>query len=163
MQLVFFIRGQYTNLAALLRNKATKVYVISLFSLWEILNFCLLIISKGYIELADKILYIFPFRLNHQTTSLWAYDVSEFILYAIALPSIAIVFYVYVSMCFVGKAKKKILIYFNLFLWYCLGFTFVSLFNNLEIIEFYFACFKAVSDFIIVYEIGGYILRPLVK
>ena len=162
MQLVIFIRGQYTNLVALLRNKATKVYVISLFSLWEILNLCLLIISKGYIEVVDKILYIYPFRLNHQTSCLWAYDVSEFILYAIALPFVAMVFYVYVSMSFVGKAKKKILLYFNLFLLYCLGFTLVSLFNNLEIIEFYFACFKAVSNFIIAYEIGGYILRPLI-
>ena len=163
MRLVIFIRGQYTNLVALLRNKATKVYVIYLFSLWEILNLCLLIISKGYIEVVDKILYVYPFRLNHQTSCLWAYDVSEFILYAIALPFVAIVFYVYVSMSFVGKAKKKILMYFKLFLLYCLGFAAISLFDNSDIIEFYFACFKAIFNFIVAYEIGGYVLRPLFR
>ena len=108
MHLVFFIRNQYTNLVVLLKNKAAKIYSISLLCLWEMLNLYLLVISKGCVELADKILYIYPFHLNHQASCLWAYDISEFILYAIALPLVAIVFYAYVLMNFADKAKKKI-------------------------------------------------------
>ena len=163
MHLVFFIRNQYTNLVVLLKNKAVKIYSISLLCLWEMLNLYLLVISKGCVELADKILYIYPFHLNHQASCLWAYDISEFILYAIALPLIAIVFYVYVLMNFADKAKKKILMYFKLFLLCCLGFAIISLFDNSDIIEFYFACFKAIFNFIVAYEIGGYVLRPLFR
>lgn len=60
-----------------------------IWSIWLFLNLSLLIIaSRQTAETGSRIACIYPFNYHMANTSLWAYDITEFIGYALVIPPV---------------------------------------------------------------------------
>ena len=74
------------KLEKLLGNKKIKWEI---WGIWLLLNLSLLIIASRQTAVADsRIANIYPFNYHIANTCLWAYDITEFIGYALILPPI---------------------------------------------------------------------------
>lgn len=72
------------KLKKLLYNKKKQKIREGIWSIWLLLNLSLLIIASRQTAVADnRIAYIYPFNYHMANTSLWAYDITEFIGYTL--------------------------------------------------------------------------------
>lgn len=137
------------------KKKKISTSLLALLCLWIALNILLFIIGFRSSNLENTFKYFYPFNYNVREDSLWAYDISELLVYTFILP---IVTYHILKFTFYnvnGKSRKRIMCYVWTFIAYCLGFAIVSIINDSEINKSYLILSKAIIMFYFAYYIGG--------
>lgn len=145
---------------ALLHFKKKNIYFTSgIILLWITLNVVILNIASND-NSVDQFLYFYPFNYN-TCPGLWAYDISEFLVYGIILTLSVLFLISFILIHLQGKVRKICLRFCIAFVIYCFGFVFISIFYNPSLVGLYIAIFKGVIIFFIAFYFAGYIIEKI--
>lgn len=121
---------------------------------WLLLNILLLIKSLHQYSAEHRFFHLFPFN-SSSNYKLWAYDYSEFILYAILLPIIITLIWKY----FYHNVRNVI----NIFVLWCLCFSIVAFVDNSSINELFLYILKAIFIFLIFYYSTSFLVGSIIN
>lgn len=115
----------------LLSNKKVIYIASGIGILWVALNVLMLCLSGEGVE--NPIKYFYPFNWN-VASGLWAYDLSEFIIYGLLLPLLVISVVLYAFTRLNERARKRCIAYSTAFTVYCFLIAIVSLTGNVAMV-----------------------------
>ena len=155
--------GQGSNICPSDYSSLNKILGFSLLGVWVIMNILLLVKSSHLAVQGDSYKFFYPFNYRYSESCLWAYDMFEFVAYAILLPIGIILMIRYALLYHEGKQRKRLVRYVCLFIAVCYSFAIVAFFDNSVVIELLFSAIKGGVGFLIVYYFARYVFRGLSK
>lgn len=119
----------YTKLEKIQNNMIfNRKLVWMVWSIWLFLNLSLLIIaSRQTAEAGSRIACIYPFNYHMANTSLWAYDITEFIGYALVIPPVVAFLFQRFKRSEKDKFCQMMIFAFKTYIIYCFGFVVMTL------------------------------------
>lgn len=146
----------------IIKNKQYLLEV-SIYLIWVILNIVLFQKSFESDGMGSQDKYFFPFNYRCSSTCLWAYNISEFVLYTIILPFVIIGMYKYALSMDDRKIKNRYARIIWIIIIYCFVFAIVAMFDDAVLIEFMLNIAKAIAKFLLVFYITCSILDRLIN
>lgn len=133
-------------------------------SIWLLFNLSLLIIASRQTAVADnRIAYIYPFNYHMVNTCLWAYDITEFIGYALILPPIITFLFKKIQKAEKSCFNRMMIFAFKTYIIYCFGFVVIAYLDDSAVIEFYLTLAKAIAMMIVTYYVADDIWDAITK
>lgn len=138
-----------------------KILGVLLLGVWTIINILLYIKSSQLTGPGDSYKFFYPFNYKYTDGCLWAYDIFEFLVYAILLP-IGIIFMMRYALLYrEGKQRKRLVRYICLLIAVCFSFAAVAFTDDSAVIELLFSAVKGGMGFLISYYFARYVFRGL--
>lgn len=139
----------------LYNKKKNRKLEWGIWNIWLLLNLSLLIIASRQTAIADnRIVYIYPFNYHMANTSLWAYDITEFIGYTLILPPIIAFLFKKFKRAEKNCFNKMIVFAFKTYTIYCFGFVVIAYLDDSAVIEFYLTIAKAMAMMMVTYYVA---------
>ena len=143
------------------RDRNAMMYKIlgsALMGVWTIINILLYVRSSQLTSHGNRLAFFFPFNYNYSDYSLWAYDISELLVYTILLPLMIFLMMRYVLLNHEGEKRKRLIKYIIIFIAICFFLTIIAFFDNTAFIKLFFSAIKGAIIFYSAYYFGRYIL-----
>lgn len=135
-----------------------------IWSIWLFLNLSLLIIaSRQTAEAGSRIACIYPFNYHMANTSLWAYDITEFIGYALVIPSVVAFLFQRFKRSEKNRFCQMMIFAFKTYIIYSFGFVVIAYWDDSAIIEFYLTIAKAMAMMIVTYYMADDVFDAIAK
>lgn len=133
-------------------------------SIWLFLNLSLLIIaSRQTAEAGSRIACIYPFNYHMANTSLWAYDITEFIGYALVIPPVVAFLFQRFKRSEKDRFCQMMIFAFKTYIIYCFGFVVIAYWDDSAIIEFYLMIAKAIAMMIVTNYVADDVFDAIAK
>lgn len=96
-------------------------------------------------------------------TSLWAYDITEFIGYALVIPPVAAFLFQRFKRSEKNRFCQMMIFAFKTYIIYCFGFVVIAYWDDSAIIEFYLTIAKAMAMMIVTYYVADDVFDAIAK